>query len=67
MTTKQAKQLGMQHAIDGKELTPFACREIDAQIFAAVRETERPAKEYAKIRGAFNRAWEAQYYALVSA
>jgi hypothetical protein len=64
MTTKQAKQLGTQHANEGKELTPFACREIDAQMFAAVRGTERPAKEYAKLRGAFNRAWATQQFAM---
>ena len=63
MKTNEAKEMGTKHAIEGGELTPFGCREVDAKMFAAVRGSDRPAKEYAKLRGAFNSGWMAQQFA----
>ena len=57
MTINELKIAGKEHFEAGKTLTPFECRDIDAKIFAAVRGTERPAKEYAKLRGAFNKGF----------
>jgi len=66
MTTKEAKQAGEKHALDGKKLTPYECQNFDAQIFMICRKSERPAKEYNKLRGAFNRGWQERYFSIVS-
>ena len=62
MTTQKAKQAGAEHAKNGKLLTPFDCREIDAVILSFCRGSASPAKEYAKLRGAFNKAWQIAYF-----
>ncbi len=62
MTTKKAKQAGAEHAKNGKLVTPFDCREIDAAILSFCRGCASPAKEYAKLRGAFNKAWQVAYF-----
>jgi hypothetical protein len=66
MTTKEAKQAGEKHASHGKKLTPYECQNFDAQIFMICRKSERPAKEYNKLRGAFNRGWQERYFSMVS-
>jgi hypothetical protein len=56
---KQAlNQMGRNHFAQGKQTTPHDCREVDAAIFAVVRGSDRPAKMYALLRGAFNKGWE---------
>lgn len=67
MTTKQLKDLGAEHFAAGKALTPFDCREIDAKLFAIAKSAERPGKEYAKLRGAFNKGFMAAHAAAVMA
>lgn len=67
MTTKLAKEEGRKHAEAGKQCTPFDCREFDAIIMAESKKQERPAKFYAKMRGAFNTGWQERYFEMVSA
>lgn len=77
MNEGDAKALGAQHARDGKQCTPFDCREIDAQILAVARQEsaqiddhmERVAVQasvYKGLRGAFNDGWHAEYFATAS-
>ncbi len=53
---------GEKHARDGRELTPFDCQSLDRELFAAMKVHARPAKWYATMRGAFNRAWEHEQF-----
>jgi hypothetical protein len=67
MTTNELKTAGRDHFAAGKQLTPFDCQAIDARIYAAIRGTARPAKEYAKLRGAFNRGFMEAHVEAVTA
>lgn len=59
-------QRGAAHRHAGHELTPFACRAIDAELLQASKYQPRPAKWYSRMRGAFNRGWEHEHARMVS-
>ena len=69
MKSAAMKSLGADHRAASRELTPFACQEIDAKLFAIINsEAEKfglsghdrsmfKLREYNRMRGAFNRGW----------
>lgn len=59
MTIDEAKAKGIEHAKKGLSLTPFDCKDVDAEIFAFCKASmpTSTAKVYAKLRGAFNKGW----------
>ena len=67
MNTKQAEQRGAEHFAQGKQCTPFDCREFDGELYAVIRGQARPAKMYASLRDAFNKGWQKAHVKAVSA
>lgn len=58
---KSMFELGMKYQQAGLMLTPNDCQPVDQFIFAEVHGLERTeqAKIYNRLRGAFNRGWNA--------
>lgn len=60
MTEQEAKEAGKKHFAQGKQCTPFDCREVDAVIFQSISGFDNLTRMrmYSKIRGAFNAGWQ---------
>ena len=67
-TVQQMADLGKKHAQNGLKLTPFDCQHVDAVLFAETRGMDKfsGARHYNTMRGAFNRAWNAEYSAALT-
>jgi hypothetical protein len=68
---------GADHCKAGKQLTPFDCRSIDAELFAVANRAATKATDYTsrvtiqartyrRLRAAFNAGWQIEYFASVA-
>lgn len=59
MTIEEARIKGTEHANKGLSLSPYDCKDIDAEIFASCKASasKSRAEQYGKLRCAFNKGW----------
>jgi hypothetical protein len=59
VTINEAKIKGAEHAKQGLSLSPFDCKDVDAEILASCKASpcKSRAKQYAELRSSFNKGW----------
>ncbi|MBV2160221.1 hypothetical protein [Achromobacter denitrificans] len=77
MNKAELMKRGADHCKAGKQLTPFDCRDIDAELFAEAKQQAAAAtspmarctiqaRVYRTLRAAFNNGWQIEYFASVA-